>query len=211
MVFEPETRRVLEALGDRLDGRLAIISGRSLEQIDAILGSYAADISISGSHGCEHRWNGIHAHPDRPPALGAVAERFHTFARRWPGVIVEEKSFGVALHFRLAPEAEPFAAALAEALANEFGFHLQHGKMVVELRVNGGDKGAAVRSLMRRAPMRGTRPVFAGDDVTDEPAFAAVRELGGHGILVGEPRATQATFNLPTPARLRQWLKDAGQ
>jgi len=206
--FEPESRLLLKALGARLDGRLAVISGRSLKQIDEILGSCAADIAISASHGCEHRWNGIHAHPARPASLDAVAERFNTFARQWAGVLVEEKSFGVALHYRLAPHAAVTAEALAESLAGSAGLQLQRGKLVVELRVAGGDKGAAVHRLMRRSPMAGTVPVFAGDDLTDEPGFMAVRELGGHAILVGEPRTTAADFGLASPASLRDWLRE---
>lgn len=211
VTVEPETRVLVEDLARKLEGRFAIVSGRSLEQIDAMLGDCAAGIALSGSHGVEHRWNGIHARPERPGSLDAVAERFHDFAQRWPGVIIEEKSFGVGLHFRMAPEADVMAAALAKSLASEFGLHLQRGKMVVELRVGGRDKGAAVESLMRRAPMAGATPLFAGDDLTDEPAFSAVRDLGGYGILIGEPRTTSASYGLPSPARLRRWLREAMQ
>ncbi|MGV3511569.1 MAG: trehalose-phosphatase [Novosphingobium sp.] len=211
VAVEPETRVLLEALARTLEGRIAIVSGRSLEQLDAILGDCATAIALSGSHGVEHRWNGIHARPERPGSLDAVAERLHEFARHWPGVIIEEKSFGVGLHYRMAPAAEEMASALAGSLAGEFGLHLQRGKMVVELRVGGRDKGAAVASFMRRAPMAGTLPLFAGDDLTDEPAFSTVRDLGGHGILIGEQRATSASYGLPSPKRLRQWLMEAIQ
>lgn len=135
--------------------------------------------------------------------------RFRTFALDYPGALVEEKSFGVALHYRMAPQAEAAAKSLAVALSDELDLHLQEGKMVVELRVAGGDKGAAVQRLMRRSPMTGTSPVFAGDDVTDESGFAAARELGGHAILIGEPRPTAANFALSSPRALREWLREA--
>lgn len=205
----PDMPALLEKLRHKLDDRLAVVSGRSLEQIDAILGSFAHDIAISASHGCEHRWKGVHARPDRPACLDAVARRFEAFARSLPGVIVEEKSFGVALHYRLLPEAGPAAETLAQSLGDAFGLHLQRGKMVSELRVSGGDKGAAVLALMRRPPMAGTLPIYAGDDLTDEPAFATARKLGGDAILIGEPRATAANFRLPSPAHLRHWLREA--
>ncbi len=201
-------RALLSDLAERLDGRVAVISGRSLEQIDGILGEIAAELALSGSHGCEHRWKGVWARPVRPEALDRVTDRMHAFADAREGVLVEEKSYGVALHYRLNPEAEPDARDLAEALARDCELYLQHGKMMVELRVAGGDKGQAVHRLMSRAPMRGTRPVFIGDDVTDEPGFAAARELGGHGVLVGPPRATAADHRIASPADLRGWLTE---
>lgn len=204
-------RSLLTELRHMLDGRLAIISGRSLQQIDEILGESAADLAISGSHGCEHRWNGVLARPNRPPTLDEAAARLRQFAESRPGVVVEEKSFGIALHYRVAPIAGAEAHALATALSAELELCLQPGKMMVELRVAGGDKGLAVHRLMDRAPMKGTAPVFAGDDVTDEPGFAAARELGGHAILIGSPRATSANFSLPSPGALRDWLWAAVQ
>ena len=204
-------RVLLIELRCKLEGRLAIISGRSLQQIDEILGESAADLAISGSHGCEHRWNGVLARPNRPPTLDEAAARLRLFADSRPGVVVEEKSFGVALHYRMAPIAEAEAHALAKALSAELELCLQPGKMMVELRVAGGDKGRAIQRLMDRAPMKGTAPVFAGDDVTDEPGFTAACELGGHGILIGSPRATAADFSLPSPGALRDWLRAALQ
>lgn len=204
---DAELRILLTELRHKLEGRLAIISGRSLQQIDEILGECAADLAISGSHGCEHRWKGVLARPNRPPSLDEAANRLRQFAEGRPGVVVEEKSFGIALHYRMAPTTELEAHALGTALADELELCLQPGKMMVELRVAGGDKGLAVQRLMGRAPMKGTAPVFAGDDVTDEAGFAAARELGGHAILIGSPRATSADFSLPSPGALREWLR----
>lgn len=188
---------------------MAVVSGRSLQQIDTILGACAESLAISGSHGCEHRWKGVHARPERPFSLDTAADRFRTFSQDCPGVLVEEKSFGVALHYRTAPQAEGAARSLAHDLAEELDLYLQEGKMMVELRVAGGDKGAAIQRLMGRPPMMGTIPIFAGDDITDEPGFAAVRELGGHAILIGEPRSTAANFGLPSPGALREWIMEA--
>ncbi|NMN05538.1 MULTISPECIES: trehalose-phosphatase [unclassified Novosphingobium] len=206
------TRALLGDLARRLDGRLSMVSGRSLEQIDRILGPIAQALPVTGSHGLEYRWNGVWARPERLPVLEDVARDFNTLARTWHGCLVEEKSFGVAFHWRLAPEAQQPAQALAVHLAQAHALKIQHGKDLVELRMPGGDKGQAVRRMMARPGMAGTQPVFFGDDLTDEAGFAAARALGGHGVLVG-PRAldgssTAATLSLPSPAAVRAFLRD---
>lgn len=202
-------RAMLAALVASLDGRVAIVSGRSLAQLDAMLGPVARTMALSGSHGIEHRWNGVTAHPVRPAALDAAAGAFEAFAAEHPGALVEPKSYGVALHYRQAPSIGASARAVAERLAEQLQLDLEPGKMVVELRVAGGDKGVAVRRLMARHPMTGTRPLFIGDDLTDEGGFEAARALGGAGILVGAPRATAAMFALPDVSAVRAWLANA--
>lgn len=204
-------RDLLGQLHTRLDGRLAIVSGRSLEQIDAILGEAAAALAVSGSHGCEHRWRGVTARPERPEALDRAAERLRDLVEAEDGLLLEEKSFGVALHYRMNPVAEAKARMLAQELADELELGLQHGKMMVELRVAGGDKGRAIHRLMDRPPMRGTTPVFIGDDMTDEPGFVAARSLGGHGIVIGAVESTAADYRIASPAELRRWLAEAAQ
>lgn len=211
VVADGDLRALLADLAVRLEGRLSVVSGRSLEQIDAILGPIAEAISVTGSHGLEYRWNGIWARPERPASLDTVAQRFALLAQAHPGSLVEQKSFGVAFHWRQAPGARGAAQALAAQLAKDYGLVVQHGKDVVELRLAGGDKGQAVRRLMARRGMAGTRPLFFGDDLTDEAGFEAARALGGHGVLVG-PRAldgsvTAATHSLTSPTAVRDWLK----
>ena len=120
--------------------------------------------------------------------------------------VVEEKPFGAALHYRQAPDAGAACDALAETIAARTGLTLQHGKMVAELRVPGGDKGDAVRRFMAEPPMAGARPVFVGDDLTDEAGFRAAEALGGWGILVGGPRATAAHYGLSGVKDVHEWL-----
>lgn len=206
VVADAPLKRLLARLDARLGGRLAVVSGRSIAQIDRILGDLARRIAVSGSHGSEHRWRDIHAHPVRPAAFDRVAEQFRAFADAHPGVLVEDKAFGVALHYRMAPRAGPAALALARDMAARHDLQLQPGRMMAELRLAGGDKGTAVRMLMERAPMAGTRPVFVGDDLTDEPAFEAACAYDGFGILIGDRQPTAARYGLPDPAALRAWL-----
>ncbi|MCW2388973.1 trehalose 6-phosphate phosphatase [Sphingobium sp. B11D3B] len=208
VIADERLRSLLTRLSTRLDGRLAVVSGRSIAQIDAILGPIAQDLAVSGSHGSEHRWRGVAAHPVRPKGLDEAAADFRAFAGRHEGVIVEDKSYGVALHFRMAPQIEAEATALATRLADDLGLHYQPGKMMTELRMPGGDKGKAVRTLMSRAPMAGTSPWFLGDDETDEAAFLAAQALGGVGVIVGDRRPTAAQYKLANPRAVHAWLED---
>lgn len=173
------------------------------------MGGVAERLALSGSHGSEHRWRGVVAHPVRPDSLDEAAALLRPFAEANPGVLVEEKSYGVALHYRMAPAAEAEARELVATLGERLELHVQDGKMMAELRIPGGDKGTAVRRLMERPPMRGSRPVFVGDDATDEPGFEAARSSGGHGVLVGSGRETAADFALESPVAVRRWLEVA--
>lgn len=207
VIADDPTRELLRRLAERLPGRFAVVSGRSIAQIDAILGPVARHIAVSGSHGLEQRFQGFVEHPVRPPAMDAVVERFRAFAQTHEGVLAEDKSFGAALHFRMAPEHGLAARRLAIQVAAASDLVLQDGKMMIEVRLPGGDKGGAIRKLMTQAPMSGTRPVFAGDDVTDEDGFRVVQAMGGLAIMVGELRPTKADFFLANPAALRAWLE----
>lgn len=198
---------LLNRLRDRLAGRLAIISGRSVATLQELgLGQF----DLAGTHGLEFASPGETMDaPPRLPAIDAVEAAFHDFADGRPGVLVERKSISAGLHFRLAPQWEAEAAALAARLADEHGLAIQHGKMMFELRPGGADKGTALRAIMQRAPMAGNRPIFLGDDVTDEDGFIAAADLGGAGILVGPPRPTAAHFILEQVDAVRHYLSQA--
>lgn len=197
---------LMQRLHARLDGRLAIVSGRPAAQVSAL---FDIDLLVVGSHGMEFLGRDRIARPEAPPALAEVAAAMDRLASRHPGVLVERKPLGVALHFRECPAAEADCARLASALAHEQGLHLQPGKMMVEVRAAGGDKGTAIRALMEEPDMAGRRPVFMGDDSTDEPGFAAVARLGGAGVLVGAPRSTAARYRLARVADALDWLEAA--
>lgn len=203
----PRVAEITRRLAERLEGRLAIISGRPAAQIQDLLG---ADVLVVGSHGIEFLGRkGANAPLRRPAALDQVLEAMGELARRHAGVLVEDKPFGAALHYRQRPAAEPECVRLATELASRHALHLQPGKMMIEVRAAGGDKGTAIRTLMQEPNMAGTRPVFMGDDLTDEPGFAAAAELGGAGILIGEPRETSARYRLDGVAATLAWLEAA--
>lgn len=200
---------LIAQLADRLEGRVAIVSGRSIEQLDALFGGLT--LATSGSHGAELRAAGGPGDvPERPRAFDTVIATMRAFADANPGVVVEVKSLGVGLHYRGAPGAEQAAKALASRLAADTDLSLQEGKMVYEVRVP-GDKGQAIARFLDDAPFAGARPVFLGDDLTDEPGFAAVARAGGVGILIGPPRDTAASYRLDDVADVLEWLAEAGE
>lgn len=205
---EARLLRLLSALSSRLGGRVALVSGRPVEQLRSLLGSPA--YAIAGSHGVELHW------PDgrvvSPAIDGRHADTFMRLRRlekAFPGVVVEHKPFGIALHFRQAPDAAEACRHEAERTARETGFVIQEGKMVVELKISGATKGVAVEAFMSEAPMKGTVPVFIGDDETDEAGFVMAAKLGGAGIVVGSRRPTAASYCLPDVGSTLEWLEAA--
>lgn len=210
VVVDDALHALLQRLTERLDGRLAIVSGRSVAQIDAFLSRSLNGVAVVGSHGAEIRLaGGAIVRPDRPAALQAAEAAFAERFADHPGVVIEVKSLGVAIHYRMAPEVEGEARALVEAFARHEGLEVQHGKMMTELRMAGHDKGTAISALAEQAPFLGHPPVFVGDDLTDEPGFAACAHHGGAGILIGGARDTAAQFRLAGVASFRRWLEAA--
>ena len=198
--------RVLAQLQARLDGRLAVLSGRTIAESDRICEGVVP--CVAGVHGLERRGaDGQVRRLDAHPALGRVHDALEDFARDRPGVLIEDKALGVTLHYRQAPDQADAARALARGLAETHGLTLQPGDMVQELKTPGADKGRALTAFMEEAPFRGAVPVMTGDDLTDEFAFAAAARLGGFGVLVGPPRETAATHGLADSGAVMDWLE----
>jgi trehalose 6-phosphate phosphatase len=201
---------LLDRLSKRVEGRLAIVSGRAVQDLRSHLGGCA--VILSGSHGAElHYADGRSIPVSAPPGLAEARESVRRFAEGSEGLLVEDKPAGVALHYRLAPKRAGEADAFLEALADRSGLALQRGKMVAELRPRGSDKGGALRRLMGEPPFAGARPVFVGDDLTDEDAFRAAAALGGDGVLVGPSRPSAARWRLESVAEVTIWLEAAAR
>jgi trehalose 6-phosphate phosphatase len=198
---------LLERLSARLEGRLALVSGRAVADLERHLGSLV--VAVAGSHGLELRLPGAAAEVKGAGAIAGLRDDVAAFAAERPGLLVEEKPGAIALHYRQAPELEREVQAHLAALAERNGLRLQHGKMVAELLPLGTNKGEALRRLMREPPFAGGRPVFVGDDLTDEHGFEVAAALGGGGVLVGAPRETAARWRLPDVAAVWRWLEAA--
>lgn len=205
---DPRRTSLLERLNAALEGRLAVVSGRTLSDVDRILEGRVR--AVAAVHGLVRRTPDGEVRESAPhPALAAAAERLREFAARDSGLIVEDKGLSVALHYRLARAHAVEARTCAAELAAETGLVLQQGDMVEELRTPGPTKGDSVAGFLSTAPFAGARPVFVGDDATDEHGFATVQGLGGMGVLVGPPRATAARFRIPGVEEALAWLEAA--
>lgn len=205
----PVTRRteVLQRLNARLSGRLAIVSGRTLTEIDRISGS--TSLAASGVHGLERRrGDGSTETAEASDGVAVARQAFLDFQAAHPGVIVEPKGVSVGLHYRQAPAAEAAALALARLVSERTGLAMQPGVLVVELKTPGSDKGTAITAFMAEAPFRGAMPVMLGDDLTDEDGFRAAARLGGFGVLVGPMRDTAAEHRLDDVEAVLTWLED---
>ncbi len=194
----------LRTLSGYLGGALAIATGRTRADIDHFLSPL--QLPLASEHGAQYRLadgvqRGVPA-PDLAPVLSVLQPMLD----RHPALVLERKSAGVALHYRQAPELEARCrSAVDHALAQAPGLEVLQGKCVLEIKPAGPNKGRAIADFMRHAPFQGRIPVFAGDDVTDEHGFAAVRALGGIGIKVG-PGETQAQARCTDTTELREWI-----
>jgi trehalose 6-phosphate phosphatase len=204
-------RERLEALQSRLDGALALVSGRTIATLDALFAP--SRFNAVGLHGVEQRHEGSESAAAQPPAeLANIRKAASRLAAVYDGTVVEEKGPALALHWRRAPDAEPALVAFAaHSLERLPGYRLQHGKQVVELYPgntdgDGIDKGEAIAGLLDTSPFQGRLPVFAGDDLTDESGFEVVNAHGGLSVLVGDRTPSVARLRLRDPAAVRAWL-----
>jgi trehalose 6-phosphate phosphatase len=201
VIVPPELPTVLHRLKKRLHGALAIVSGRTLAELMQFL--HPADLTIIAEHGAIMRLSGDIAETPTPTWPANWAHMIEEFTSEYPGTFVELKSHSVAVHFRQAPESESAVKKFVAKLAHDHPklYELLPAKMAFELKRIETSKGAGIRAAMQIAPFEDRLPVFIGDDVTDEPGFAAVEELGGVALHVD--RAFGGS-----PALVRKWLAD---
>lgn len=207
IAVSPDLAPMLRRLHRRLAGRLALVSGRAVADVERYLD--CSGLAVSGSHGLELRFgSGLLSRPLVPDGLSRARAEARRFADAH-GLLLEEKPAGFAIHYRQAPEQADRVLSFLAELAEREGFHVQRGKMVAELHPVGIDKGDAVRTIMKEPEFAGARPLFVGDDLTDEHAFRAADALGGAGILVGPERETAACWRLQDVAAVARWLDEA--
>jgi trehalose 6-phosphate phosphatase len=200
-------RRLLAALSTEMKGAVALLTGRTIESAEGVLGG--AINTIAGLHGFECRVGGktFRVADDLAAVRAAFSEAEALVATGALQARIEDKGAGVALHCRETPEQCSFVRRTAETLAEKHGLTVLEGKMVAELTLGVRTKGDALFNFMADPPFKGRTPVAVGDDVTDEDAFEAATARGGFGVFVGVPRSTRARFALPNAAAVSVWLQ----
>ncbi len=201
-------KRSLGRLHQKSGGAVALVSGRTLANLDALFAPLV--LPAIGCHGAEWRIAaGAESRSRVQPLPEPLRHALHDIAEREPRIRIEDKYYAMAFHYRLAPDrAQPLLALLDECLA-PFRAHymLLRGKAVFEVKLRAFNKGEAVRALLQHPPFARRRPIQFGDDTTDEDAFAAVQALGGIGISVGGP-LHHAELVAPSPQAVRLWLAE---
>lgn len=201
-----ELLSLLPALRQSCGGALAVVSGRPVGGIDGLF--FPLRLPAAGQHGIERRdaAGNTHFHDGCGRQLDALRRQMGALVERHPELLMEDKGASIALHFRRTPHlAGEVRSRLEECLLEAADFCLQEGKMVLEVKPAGRDKGTALLEFMAEPPFRGRLPVFLGDDVTDEYAFLEVNRLGGLAVKVGEGPSV-APWRLPGVAAVRAWL-----
>src|SRR5438477_4158866 len=204
----PGLAKTLNRLLERTSGALALVSGRSLNDIDLIFAP--EQFPAVGGHGAEMRISqdseAVATHA--PPMDRELKRRLAAIAKLSPGILLEDKGYSLALHYRLAPHAEKAiyaAVSLIRADLPNAPIEVMPGKCVCEIKHSGFSKASAVRELMTHEPFMGRRPLFVGDDVTDESVFAIMPDIGGLAFSVGR-RAKGVAGHFDDPGDVRAWL-----
>ncbi len=204
----PGLAKTLNRLLARTNGALALVSGRSLNDIDLI---FAPELFPAvGGHGAEMRVSSdseaVATHA--PPMDKELKRRLAAIARLSPGILLEDKGYSLALHYRLAPHAEKAiyaAVSLIRADLPNAPIEVLPGKCVCEIKHSGFTKATGVRELMTHEPFKGRRPLFIGDDVTDESVFGIMPDFDGLAFSVGR-RAKGVAGHFDAPSDVREFL-----
>lgn len=208
IVVPPRLGAMLQGLHARMDGALALVSGRSLTDIDVIFAPL--QFPAVGGHGAEMRLStdndavAVHA----PPMDNDLKRRFTAIAKLSPGILLEDKGYSIALHYRLAPQFERAIYAAVSAIRADLPqapIEVLPGKCVCEIKPAGFTKATGVRELMNHAPFAGRQPIFIGDDVTDETVFAIMPAFNGLSFSVGRV-AHGVNGHFEAPKDVRAWL-----
>jgi trehalose 6-phosphate phosphatase len=206
VIVDADLKSLLGAVSRRLDGAAALVSGRTIASVDELFAPLV--LPVAGLHGLEQRGASgeLRCVGPGPEALAGARASLAAFVDVHANTLLEDKGRALALHFRLAPDAELAARQAVQVALRELGeaFHVQEGKMVLEIKPCAATKATAVETFMHEAPFAGRRPVFIGDDLTDQAGFRVVEALGGISIAVGH--RVQGQWRLENPAAVRRWL-----
>lgn len=209
VIVDWQTRELLRALIRASDGAVAFVSGRNIITLDQLF--HPMQLPSAGLHGFERRnaaGEYFRCSASDDPALDEARAQMRALAERFPGALLEDKQIALALHYRQVPALETRLLQAMDDIARPLhaSFEIQRGRLVIELRPRGSTKADAVSAFMQEVPFRGRKPVFLGDDLTDECAFDWVNTAGGFSVAVGVERDSVARAHLPSVPAAREWL-----
>jgi trehalose 6-phosphate phosphatase len=204
---DAELKALLSEVAERLGGALALVSGRSIEYLDGLFAPL--QLAAAGLHGVERRKasGAMHGASFVDAQLDRARIALKALVAAHPGTLLEDKGRTIAVHFRMAPQAESVVLTAVQSAAAQLGsnYHVQGGNMMLEIKPRGFTKASAIKAFMQEAPFSGRQPVFVGDDLTDQEGFRAVEDQGGISIAVGD--RVRGQFRLENAAAVRTWLK----
>jgi len=207
----PGLRETLSRLWQRSGGAVAFVSGRQIEELDLIFSPL--QLPAVGCHGAELRPvadGETSKFAELAPLDPRIKRSFATIAEIGQGIILEDKDYSLAIHYRLAPDKERAVLQAATALLADMSdqpIELLPGKFMIEVKQIGFDKATGVRELMKLAPFTGRRPILLGDDITDENMFRVAPEYDGVAISVGAQLAG-VSYHFDKPTTVRRWLTE---
>ena len=203
-----ELKRLLEKLPVATGGAVALISGRTVEDVDQILAPHR--LAVAGVHGTQRR--SVEGRMNHAAVSVEWVERLRPgleqFVELHPGLLLEDKALSLAIHYRSRPDLQKVVSEFIADLELPPEVERLQGRKVVELKSRHTDKGQAIRAFMSERPFLNRTPVFVGDDVTDEAGFLVVNEMGGVSVKVGGG-PTAAAWTLPNVSHVLSWLNSA--
>jgi trehalose 6-phosphate phosphatase len=207
VVADEHLRGLLTRLRTAAGGAVALVSGRSIADLDRIFDPLT--LPAAGLHGADIRFPDGSRRAARADLMDEVRPLVASFAASHDGIWLEDKGATLAIHFRERPELAGEVLAFLSQFQQGRDLAVQEGKMVVELKSAAHDKGTAIKTLLAQKPFKGRCPLFVGDDLTDEHGFAEVQRAGGIAVRIGVPDVpTEARLHMPHPAYLRERLRE---
>jgi trehalose 6-phosphate phosphatase len=204
---DAKLKRLLGDVAERLGGALALVSGRTIEYLDALFSPLR--LPAAGLHGVERRKASgvLHGASFVDTQLNQARVALTALVKAHPGTLLEDKGRNIAVHFRMAAGSEATIRDAVRAIAAPLGsnYHIQGGNMMLEIKPRGFDKASAIKAFMHEPPFSGRRPVFVGDDLTDQDGFKSVEDQGGISIAVGD--RVHGQYRLENAAAVRAWLE----
>ena len=206
----PDLTAALGRLQARLDGALAVLTGRKIEDVDRLLSPLRLTAAgVTGAKSVLSRK--VTSRPAVVRFRRGSSRRSRNLSPR--PLVLLEKGISIAVHYRAVPKMQPALETELRRLLGRYGSRLalSHGRRVFELVPDGATKGTALARLMRSPRFRQRVPVVIGDDQPDEAALTVAAERGGLGHKVGGEHFHAGGTHFKGPGEVRKWLAELAE